>query len=409
MDIVTLGMARAEAMKRHAHHPPQTMVVIGDSLTEQGGMIAAAPQLKPVSAWTWANVLLGQRFEILKNSGIGGQTTTQIRSRLQTDALDLKPGWVHLLCGTNNMGTAGGVATAKADITAMLDSLNAAGVMTILGTIPPRITPSYTGTMKADTMELNRWIVQTARTRPNVILADYFTALAEAGGNYADPLYGGNSTSDGVHLSARGGYACGRALADAILAHGTSAPAQRFHPSVSANGINLLPYPHLNGTSATAAPQGTTVSGSAAASATWNTAPAKDQPMPWKVLTVANGAGNMSLQQNANVGANGLAVGDTVRAYLEFDMSGLDQAAAAGAQAFYLSVRQWNGSSYTNTDSAMSDYNSPNADRAGVIRTHDVTIVAGTTVVVWELFIWGGGTYKIRRAGLYRTAALNAA
>jgi hypothetical protein len=38
-----------------------------------------------------------------------------------------------------------------------------------------------------------------------------------------------------------------------------------------------------------------------------------------------------------------------------------------------------------------------------------VTVVAGTTIVTWELFIWGGGTYKIRRAGLYRAADLNAA
>ena len=101
-------------------------------------------------------------------------------------------------------------------------------------------------------------------------------------------------------------------------------------------------------------------------------------------------------------------MGDTVRAYIEFDISNLDMAPAAGQQAFYLSVRQWNGSSYTNTDSAMSDYNTGSADRSGVIRTHDVTIVPGTTTVTWELFIWGGGTYKLRRSALYRTADLNA-
>ena len=388
--------------------PPQTMVVIGDSLTEQGGMIAAAPQFKPYSAWVWANVLLGQRFEILKNAGIGGQTTSQILARLQSDAIALNPGWCHLLCGTNNMGTAGGVSTAKADITSMLDALDAAGIRTIIGTIPPKITSSYTGTQKADTMELNRWIIQQGRTRRNLIVVDYFQALTEIGGNYANPIYGWNTTSDGTHLSAVGGYICGRALADAILATGESSASYRFHPPTSSNGINLLPYPYLNGTSATTAPQGSTVSGSATATATWASQNSSDTPgVPWRVLTVQNGAGNLSIQQNASVGVNGLAVGDQVRAYVEFDISNLDQAATSGQQAFYLSVKQWNGSAYTNTDSALSDYSSPNVNRSGVIRTHDVTIVAGTTVVTWELFIWGGGTYKIRRAGLYRTADLN--
>lgn len=390
--------------------PKQTMLVIGDSLTEKGGFVPANPKFDPYSAWVWGNVLLGQRFEILKNAGIGGQTTTQIRGRLQSELVAWNPGWVHLLCGTNNMGTTGGVATAKADITAMLDMLDTAGVKTILGTIPPRIAGNYTGSMKADTMELNRWIVQTARARRNVVLADYFQALTETGGNYANPVYGHNTTSDGTHLSAVGGYICGNVFANAVTATGASSPAYQFFPPAGASsGINLLPYPYLNGTSATSAPQGMTVNGSGAASVTWSTQNSTDIPaIPWKVLTIPNGTASVALDANANVGTAGLQVGDKVRAYIEFSMSGLDQAAADGQQAFYLSVRQWNGSSYTNTDSAMSDYSSPNADRSGVIRTHDVTIVPGTTTVTWELFIWGGGTYKIRRAGLYRVADITA-
>ena len=403
-------MGLLDAPVRLQTKPAQTMVVIGDSLTEQGGMISSAPQYKPNSAWPWMNVLLGQRFEILKNAGIGGQTTSQIRSRLQADVLALRPGWCHLLAGTNNMGTAGGVATAKTDIAAMLDALDSAGIRTIIGTIPPRITSTYTGTIKADTMELNRWILQQGRTRRNLIVVDYFQALTEQSGNYANPVYGWNLTSDGVHLSGPGGYVCGRALADAILAAGGSSPSYRFYPPVGANGINLLPYPYLNGSSPTSAPLGTTIAGGGAASSTWASQASKDLPaIPWRVLTVPNGAGNVTVQQNASVGANGLAVGDKVRAYLEFDISGLDQAAAGGQQAFYISVKQWNGSSYTQTDSAMSDYSAPNADRSGVLRTHDVTVAAGTTTVTFELFIWGGGTYKIRRAGLYRVADLTKA
>src|SRR5689334_24131139 len=103
MDVVALQAAKADAKKRFARRP-LTMVVFGDSLTEQGGEIPvgdaygvahsapgaprANPDTRVFSAWPWANVLLSQAFTVLANYGIGGETTTQIKSDRKSTRLN---------------------------------------------------------------------------------------------------------------------------------------------------------------------------------------------------------------------------------------------------------------------------------------------------------------------------------
>lgn len=83
------------------------MALFGDSLTEQGGTLpggtSASADIRSFAPWAHGNVLLGQVFTIAGIFGIGGQTATQIRARI-ADVLAVKPGWVHLLAGTNDMG-----------------------------------------------------------------------------------------------------------------------------------------------------------------------------------------------------------------------------------------------------------------------------------------------------------------
>lgn len=380
---------------------PQTIVFLGDSLTEQGGMQpGVAAQIKPNSPWTWAVAALGQRFKVLKNAGIGGETTAQILARFDADVTTLNPGWVHILAGTNDMGS--GTSGAKANIIAMLDKADKAGIKAIIGTIPPRISSSYSGTMKADTLELNRWIMALARTRPNVILADYFSALADTSGNFRATIAGWNPTSDGVHLSATGGFATGIVLANALKEITT--PAYPFAP-VAGAGLNLLNYADFSQGASNAAPTGWTVGGSGAAAAVWSTPARADLPgTPWRQVVIANGGGSISLSNNANIGTNGLAVGDTVNAYLEYDVSELDPAAASGSQAFHLAIKFWNGSSYTSTLSSLESFNSPNLARSGALFVPDVTVPTDTTVVTTEITIVGGGTYKLGRCGLYESS-----
>lgn len=376
----------------------QTIVFLGDSLTEQGGMVAASPQIKPNSAWTWAMAMLGQRFKVLKNAGIGGQTTTQILARFDADVTALNPGWVHILCGTNDVGV--DVALAKTNITAMLNKADLAGIRVILGTIPPRLPGSYTGTSKADTIELNRWIVATARTRPNVILVNYFAALADVAGQFRSLTAGRNPTSDGVHLSGTGGFACGLALANAL--EKVTTPATPYIPYQGA-GSNMLPNPDMGIGTASAVPNSWNVAGTGAAGAVYSIVERENFPAtPWKQVVIANGTTVTMSSNSYAVGTNGLAVGDSVIAYLDYDISSLDQAATAGQQGFFLRIKMWNGSTYTNTMASMEDYNIPITGMKGTFYINDYVIPAGTTLITMEITLLGGGTYKLGRAGLYK-------
>lgn len=381
---------------------PQTIVFIGDSLTEQGGMISAAPQIKPYSPWTWAMNMLGQRFKVLSNAGIGGQTSTQILARFDTDVVAMNPGWVHILCGTNDMGN--GTATAKANITEMLDRADAAGIRVILGTIPPRLPANYTGSVKVDTLELNRWIIATARVRANVVLVDYFAALADVLGQYRATTAGWNPTSDGVHLSATGGFVAGLALFNVL-----DKITEPYIPYIPWQGLggNLIANPDFTGT-ANMVPTSWSAAGTASAAAVYSVVDRDGVPVsPWKQVVIANGGGALSLSANANVGNNGIAVGDQVIAFLDYDLSNLDQAAAAGTLGFFLRVKMWNGTAYTNTLAAMEDYNSPVVARKGTLFVPDFTIPVGTTTVTLEISAYGGGTYKIGRAGLYKSTTFD--
>lgn len=368
----------------------QTAVVLGDSLTEQGGEIPANPDTRSFAAWTWANVLLGQALTILGNLGIGGETTTQIRARVDA-AIALNPGWVILTVGTNNMGVAGGLVTAKTDIIAMLDKFDAAGIRVVLPTLPPRTGGSYSGTIKADTLALNEWIRQLARTRPGLIVPDYFTGLADgASGNYLATIYGFNPTVDGIHLSATGAYQAGRILADALRPHlSASVPFSPPNP-----GANLLPNPRPGG-------NGTSAPGSfSVGTATWSDVARADGLGVWKQAAI--GSGTFTMNTNATVDGTRLAAGDTVNGVIEFDVSNMDQAAVNDAQGIAVSLRAWNGSSYVSPYLyAFNYFRGPNVARSGVIRTPSFVVPAGATLVSLFVELRGSMNFKFDRVGIY--------
>lgn len=379
---------------------PQTWVQFGDSLTEQGGEIPANPDTRSFSAWTWANVLLKQAFVNLGNLGVGGEDTTEIRARIST-VLALNPGWVVLTAGTNNMGEVGGVAQAKTDITAMLDAFDAAGIRVVLPTMPPRLSGNYTGTMRADTLALNEWIRGQARTRPGLIVLDYFAALADGNtGNFVATVYGFNPTVDGIHLSATGAYACGKMLADALRPFVN--PVVPY--SLTSSGANLLTSSLARPAgSGAAVPTGWSFSGTASGTSVWSdVARTDDFPGNWKQVVVPTG-GSMTLTgtTNATVDGSRLAVGDVVNGIMEFDASAVETGLPNDGQGICLAVKAWNGSSFTHSIYAFNYFRGPNVARAGVLRTPDFTVPVGTTLLSLYLELRGGQTFKFDRIGIY--------
>jgi lysophospholipase L1-like esterase len=336
----------------------------------------------------------------LGNLGVGGQTTSQILARIGA-VLALNPGWVVLTAGTNNMGVAGGVAQAKADITAMLDIYDAAGIRVVISTLPPRLSGNYTGTIRADTLALNEWIRGQARTRPGLIVLDYFAVLADGNtGNYVATIYGFNPTTDGIHLSATGAYACGKMLAAALRPFVT--PVVPY--SLTTNGANLLTSSLARPAgSGAAAPTGWSFSGTASGGSVWSDVARTDDFLgQWKQLVIPTG-GSMTLSGTTNAAVDGtrLAVGDVVNGILEFDVSAVETGLAVEGQGICFGVKAWNGTTFTNSLYAFNYFRGPNEARSGVLRTPDFTVPAGTTLVALYLELRGGQTFKFDRVGIY--------
>lgn len=394
LDAVTLGMAKADARRRYRTRP-QTLVVVGDSIGEQGGEITGNLDTRSFSAWTWANVLLNQSLSVLGNYAVGGETTTQARARL-ADALADSPGYVFLPVGTNNMGVTDGLATAQTDIAVMLDACDAAGATVVLPTLPPRLTPNWTGTTKTDTLALNEWIRQQGRTRAGLIVIDCFAALADGTtGNFRTSILGFNPTTDGIHLSATGGYLCGKLLADALRPH-LGTVLTPFSPPDP--GANLLANPRPAGNGA-AAPTAYTAAGTGSGTAVWSDVTSADGLTVYKRVVLTSGT--LVLTSNATVDGFRLSVGDVVNGIVEFDVSAMDQAAALDAQGIMLAVRLWNGSTYTETRYAFNYFRGPNAARTGALRVPDITVTTGTTIVTWMLELRGAMTFDFDKAGVY--------
>ena len=142
------------------------------------------------------------------NRGISGQNSSQMLLRFIDDVVALKPSTVVILCGTNDLrsyvGDPASVATSalariRRNLTAMCDIATANGIKIVLATLPP--VTSDVDKVNRDISAIrtvNAWISALAADR-GYPLADYYRALADAGGYLAH-----EDGEDGLHPSPAG-------------------------------------------------------------------------------------------------------------------------------------------------------------------------------------------------------------
>lgn len=173
------------------------MVLFGDSITEANG---AAPTDK--GFFNWMNVLLGQRFDVLYNAGVGGNSTAQMLARIQADVIDKHGQWVFVMGGVNDIAAGTSAAAILANLTTIVTTLHAAGLRVILSTLPAcsSFDTEAEGTVY---YAVNAGIVTMATTYPWLIVTDAGPQyLDTADPTIAIPLAG--YTVDGVHPNALG-------------------------------------------------------------------------------------------------------------------------------------------------------------------------------------------------------------
>ena len=195
------GCSAATGHFQKAIPNPPSVVFIGDSITAIWGS-GQGPQFADHPNWV--------------DKGIGGQNSSQVLARFQTDVVDLHPGIVHILIGTNDVypgwtlyPSGSNAINSPANVEAMVQMAQTNGIHVILATIPPWgcDASNCTSAESADSTPTrydrintwNAWIEQYALSK-GIPVADYHSALLAPDGEHYVP----DLTMEGVHPSAVG-------------------------------------------------------------------------------------------------------------------------------------------------------------------------------------------------------------
>lgn len=147
-------------------------VLLGDSITE--GWAGADP------AFFTDNNLVGR--------GISGQTTSQILVRMREDVVRLKPKYVVILCGINdialNPGHAIDVETAVGSIESMCEIAKANGIKPIVCSLLGSYNIRWRPAVKDSFEQVQKFngLLQAYAKKNHIKYVDYFTLLSDGTG-----------------------------------------------------------------------------------------------------------------------------------------------------------------------------------------------------------------------------------
>jgi len=183
------------------------VVFMGDSITD-----------------SWTDERFGTFFvgKPYVGRGISGQTTPQMLVRFRPDVIDLKPGVVVILAGTNDIaGNTGPMLDEEieANLASMTELAKAHGIKVVLASITP--TSSYHAAPNTEPQTsrrplarigaINAWIKTYAAANGHTYL-DYYSSMIDRSGMLREEL-----SADDLHPNAKG-YAIMGPLAEAAIA-----------------------------------------------------------------------------------------------------------------------------------------------------------------------------------------------
>ncbi|MGE0590515.1 MAG: SGNH/GDSL hydrolase family protein [Cyclobacteriaceae bacterium] len=138
------------------------------------------------------------------NRGIGGQTTPQMLIRFRQDVVNLKPGVVVILAGTNDIAGNTGPSTLDMiydNIVSMAEIAQANGIKVIISSVLPAFDyPWRPGLDPATKIPALNKMLSGYATENGLTYLDYFSAMTDGNNGLRKEL-----TYDGVHPN-RAGY-----------------------------------------------------------------------------------------------------------------------------------------------------------------------------------------------------------
>jgi lysophospholipase L1-like esterase len=181
-----LGRYAAENHEFHRSGAKASIVFMGDSITE---------------GWRDKRPGFFKPGRICR--GIGGQTTPQMVLRMMADVIALKPRYVHIMAGTNDIaGNTGKITIPQTcdNIRMMTELAQANKIQVLLASVPPAKGFPWRPGLEtvAPIREINAWLRAYAK-RAGATWIDYTDALGDADGAIKPGL-----ASDGVHPTEAG-------------------------------------------------------------------------------------------------------------------------------------------------------------------------------------------------------------
>jgi hypothetical protein len=296
------------------------------------------------------------------------------------------------------------------NLTAMYTAALNAGIKVVAQTVPPTTT-NATG-IEARRLKINAWIRDYARSTPGIILSDM-------GAAWQDPTLAGYKpvvayVGDGTHPTVAGAMVAGRVFADAVRPF---VPRNRVRAQAAMAPYNLLGNPHFTGTV-------TNVNASTNTMGAWNisgtgltfTPMDRTDGFGGRMLEIIVPAGgSASLTTNVNVDGTILKVGDLIDFGLEIEVTSMESN-PANTKTIVTTLQQYNGSSFGDRaydlySDAGALYGTGLSIPAGSygVRTPQVAVATGRTLIQNVVSLNGGGTYRLKGAFMRNRTGIAAA
>ena len=175
--------AENEALKNKFNE--NRIVFIGDSI---------------IAGWNNHSLFIENSYYI--NRGINGQTTSQILHRFQQDVIDIKPKFVVILVGTNDIAKNLGPITLEQiqnNFISMIELAKANAIKLVLCSVLPAYQYYWNPKIRPveKIIDLNAFLTSLANNT-NVFYLDFYTALEKE--NAMNKLF----SEDGVHPNSNG-------------------------------------------------------------------------------------------------------------------------------------------------------------------------------------------------------------
>jgi lysophospholipase L1-like esterase len=385
--IASEGMPLSRLDSRYPDVRPQSVVSFGDSITDAGYGVSGTAEFYSQRGWdAWANAFLGWRFDLLRNSGISGNTLALMLARIESDVFAYNPSWVWMNGGINDINAGASYATVVSRFEALFAQFNARSIRVVCLTVNP--SGALDSGKNLIRSQVNQWLRNYGANNPNVIVVDTAPYFEAPDSNLPYTNY----SPDNLHPTAAGGMAMGWAVYKAL----DELTVKRSPLTAGTDPANILGTYAMMGGDVSGAATGWTKSSAGTASTYSKVARTDGILGDWqRIVTPSGSASNYGAIYLSTDPTTGFSVGDTIYGAVEVRVSGADLATASSPRTWLNLVCVDNalaskGSvAFGYDDTGESATQKFPLDYTATFRTPNIVVPAGTTKL--RMILWGVG------------------